>query len=150
MEEKQYGFIYEPGTDQDYVLGGEVSLGGEVLMPNGHGWGNFLPEVEIQNANNIETYACTSFGTLSAFEILGRKYGLNFNFSDRHSAITSGTDPYVAKGNNPKAVIETARKQGLIPESDLPFSLDIDTVQKFYSPKPMRDPYIGSKVFTKL
>src|SRR3990167_3107700 len=94
MEEKQYGFIYEPGTDQDYVLGGEVSLGGEVLMPNGHGWGNFLPEVEIQNANNIETYACTSFGTLSAFEILGRKYGLNFNFSDRHSAITSGTDPY--------------------------------------------------------
>jgi hypothetical protein len=142
--EKQYGFILKEPEASDFKLGSEVELGGVVIQPDGQ-YDQWLPDVEIQNANGVETQACTSFGTLNCFEILSRRlFNQPLNFSDRFSAITSDTDPN--GGNDPKKVIETARKQGLIPETDLPFGADITDVGRFYSPKPMWQQHIETAI----
>jgi len=72
-DQKKYGYVSEPiKIGEDWVFGSVLSAGGKVLQPSGQ-WDNFLPEIENQKKNNVETIACVSFGTLSACEILLRR-----------------------------------------------------------------------------
>jgi len=130
----RYGLILETPTRTDYVFGGKVRLAGEVLQPDGQ-WDAHVPESEVQNLNGIEPYACVSFGTNNAIEVLEhRLFGHTNNYSDRFLATVSGTN--WQKGNTPNFVINTLRKKGCPPESAWPFSESITTWDAFYAAIP--------------
>ena len=135
-EVKNHGLIIPKITPDNWVLGGLTKLKGEVINPSGS-WRNYLPENEPQSTVKYESYACTCFGSNNAVETLLRFKGLNENKSDRFLAVVSGINPN--QGGDPHIVCETYRKKGATAESSLPFTSDIDTVNKFYSPKPMSD-----------
>lgn len=127
----KYGFKLDEFKEQDYVFG--ASLPFEEINPKGD-WLDFLPVREEQNLNGIETYACVTFTTLNAIEMLIKaKYGLERNYSDRFLAAISGTKE---GGNTPNAVAEFLRKVGVVGQLVWPFSPDINTFEKFYSPVP--------------
>lgn len=138
MAKKTYGFIQPKIKPEDYIRG-HPTLGGKVpenvLQPDSN-WLLYLPLREDQ-IKNVETNNCTAFGTLNALEILHkRKFGFEVNWCERALGIMAGTRP---PGNDPSTVIETVRKQGALPEDVLPFTEDIDTVEKYYSPDPLHD-----------
>ena len=127
---------YKPDSilPEDYVFGGIVQLGGEVLQPDGQ-WNGWLPDVEIQNLNGIEPYACVSFTILNVVEILERRlYGATGNWSDRFLATITGTRE--KQGNSPKTVAQGLRDEGCPLEKDWPFDETVTTYDKFYAPIP--------------
>jgi hypothetical protein len=134
---RQYGFIPPEIIPRDYVLGSERATPVEVLQSDGQ-WDEYLSVDEIQAKNDIDTQNCTGYGTLNCLEILfKRKFGIETNFSERYVGIMANTDPKRG-GNNPQKVIETIRTvSGLINESFLPYDDSIDTLEEYYSPKPM-------------
>jgi len=126
---RNYGFRIDSIKESDYIFGGGM-VPMEILQEDGD-WTPYLPQFEAQNLNGIEPYACVSFTILNAIEILiFKKYGIRENFSDRFLAIVSGTKE---GGNSPQVVCEFLRKLGVCNETDLPFSPDINTFDKFYS-----------------
>lgn len=125
---KQYGFVAPEITPDNWVLGSITAP--KVFEPKGD-WTKYLPEKEYQHKNGIETYNCTSFGTLSIIEtLINRITSERQNYSDRFVGIVAGTRP---PGNTPHAVAEAIRKNRLISEEMLPFSDDIRTVEEYYS-----------------
>lgn len=133
MEIKQYGFITPKYDEKDYVTFGATKIPEEILQPDGN-WLAFVP-LEEQQKINIETYNCTGFGTTNTLEILHkRKFGTEINLSDRALGILANTWP---PGNDPRTVAETLRKQGDVYESSLSFTPDINTLEKYYSPRPL-------------
>lgn len=129
----KYGLILEePIVDKDYVFGAANEIGGDELVPSGD-WSGWLPDIEVQNLNGVEPYACVSFATLNCVEILERQeYGATTSYSDRFLANVSGTA--ALKGNSPQKVAETLRKGGCVQEKDLPFDSTVTTFEKFYAP----------------
>jgi len=125
-----FGLIPEEVKETDYTLG--VSpLSKKILQPNGD-WTGFLPQDERQSGRSIETMACVTFSFLNVIEALfKRKYNLEVNFSDRFLAKASGTG---ANGNLQSRVADTARKIGLINESDYPSNIDDFSWDEFYKP----------------
>lgn len=133
MEPRNYGLIIEPPKETDFIFGGRM-LGDAPVQPDAN-WSGWLPDVEVQNLNGIEPYACVSFGTLNIVEILERQeYGATDNWSDRFLATTSGTA--ALRGNTPTLVGDFLRKKGCVKEKDLPFDSSINTFEKFYAPIP--------------
>ena len=65
---KNYGYKPDLESPEDYKFGA-WKLPEEPIQNNGQ-WDYFLPLLENQNLNNIETYNCVSFATTSIFEIL--------------------------------------------------------------------------------
>src|SRR3990167_10083955 len=119
----RYGLKLDVFKPDDYVFGASP-VPYEEINPSGD-WSDYLPTRERQNLHNIETYACVTFTTLNAIEILIRKqYGLERNYSDRFLAMVSGTKE---GGNTPNTVAEFLRKVGVVGEEVWPFSPDINT-----------------------
>lgn len=126
---KYVGYIKPKIEKEHYVLGG-LNVPFEVKQENGN-WFHSLPLKEYQVKNNIETYGCTSFNTLAQIEAyMKRVFNLDVEYSDRFLGIVAGTKP---PGNDPQVVFEAIRKHGLIPDSMLPFSDDIMSVEEYYS-----------------
>src|SRR3990167_9295007 len=124
------GFIPDKIAEDHYVLGGGVSLGGQIIQPNGQ-WDKELPVLEIQRKNYLETYNCTAFGTTNALEILHKKkFGEDTNNSDRFLGIAAGTFP---PGNSPHAIAQAVRHSGLISEDMLPFTDNLITPEMYFS-----------------
>src|ERR1700710_1746674 len=75
MQHKNYGLIIDPIQPEDFVLGSAQSLearfGETVINPEGD-WLRFTPSTEDQSARNGDTWACVSFATLNAVEMLAR------------------------------------------------------------------------------
>lgn len=124
---KNTGFVKPKIRKDHYVLGGGM-LPEEILQPDGN-WSNFLPDFEPQN-KKFETYNCTGFNTLNAIETILRRLGIEENYSDRWLGIIAGTK---YPGNDPHIVAEAIRKYGLIPESMLPFTEDLESIDEYYS-----------------
>ena len=125
-----YGFIPEDLKPDDYVLGASP-LFKKVLQPDSD-WTPYLPSGERQSGRNIETFSCVSQSFNNVLETLfKRKYNININFSDRFLAKASGT---TQSGNLQSRVADTARKVGLVLESD--YTADIDEVgwNEYYKP----------------
>ena len=132
------GYIEPEIQEEDYILG-DGMLQGEVLQPDGQ-WLDYLPDPELQKRRGVETSNCVGFNTLENVEILlKRKYGGVHNYSERALGIMAGTYP---PGNDPHKVAETIRKQGLVPEYELPFTENILTVDEYYNPKPLPESLI--------
>lgn len=126
----RYGYIKAAIKPEDYIFG-SGQIPGEILQPYGQ-WGAFLPPDEFQNRNGVEPYACATFGTLNALEIILRRlYGADVNFSDRFTAQISGTQ--YQHGNSPHTVAEYIRKIGAVPEEAWPITPDVDTFEKWYA-----------------
>lgn len=137
---KQTGLILK-FFDSDYIAGHNSPLLGSIRMPSGD-WRQYLPIGEPQYLySTFDTMSCTTFSVLNNIETgcnfckengelseaqlkkveeLGYLDENNqFNFSDRYTAIRSGT---TKQGNYFQAVLDSAReKHGLIPEKDFGF-----------------------------
>jgi hypothetical protein len=136
---KNYGFKPDTIEPDHYIFGGE-NIPDEILQPDGN-WSQFLPAVEYQKKNGLETMNCSVYGTENAIEtLMKRKYPGEYDYSERYVGVLAGTSP---EGGSPHTVAETIRKQsGLIPESLLPFDNSIQTWEQYYSPKPMTPKYL--------
>lgn len=127
---KNTGFI-QPKIEQDqYVLGGVVSLPKVILRSDGQ-WTSFVTPYEPQR-KVFETFNCTGFNTLDCIEMLFKQNGFEKNYSDRFVGVVAGTNPAIG-GNDPHTVAETIRKNGLIDEEMMPFSDSLKSVEEFYS-----------------
>lgn len=135
---KNFGYIPDVITDDQYRLGGFGNLGGVPLRAD-RDWRPFVPKIaEYQNVHNIDPQACTNFATSNCIETL-IKYHLNQdrNYSDRYFAKMSGTDPYKG-GNSPHKVAEWLRKNGDVLESEWPMDHTIDSLEKYYAEPPLQ------------
>lgn len=130
-------FIERPITSDHYVLG-DGNIEGQSLMPDGHGWSQYLPLGETQLKNGIDPSSCPAGGTLNAVEAIGKyKYGSSFqsDLSERYLSIISGMDGH---GGDPHHIAEVMRTiAGAIPEVFLPFDSSITTLGKYFSPRPI-------------
>lgn len=135
----KYGFIPSVIVEEEHYVLGDGCLPTNVKMPDGHGWGAYLPVSEVQERNGLETENCTNYGTLHALATLGKKnFGAQFQtaLSERYTGVETGTGQ---NGNDPHNVIEIIRtKCGVIPEAFLPFDDSIKTWSQYYSPNPMQ------------
>lgn len=137
---KNHGYIEDQRNNpQDHELGGLGDLKYPAINPSGQ-WLDFLPEVEHQAKNGVETSSCVSFTLCNIKEILERfNFKKSVNSSDRYLAIASQTSP---TGNNPSKVCETARNiAGFIPEELLPFNNDIGSWEDYMKPQPLNKKY---------
>lgn len=129
---------------------GSSKLEGGVINPLGD-WGKYLPVGELQNKGKFEPNACISFAINNAKETLYKFLtGKDNDSSDRALAIGSDTNPN--RGSDPHSVAEYARtKLGFVPEEALPFDESIQTLEQFYSPKPLPQSIIdtGNKFFNE-
>jgi hypothetical protein len=130
---KQSGLLIKRDV-RDYILGASP-IPHEDLMPS-RDWREYLPKREKQSYS-FDTFCCTTFSALNVIETqmnflmnkipvskvkelndLGYIVDGEINLSDRFTAIMSGT---MANGNYFQAVWDSIRKDGLLPEKDLPF-----------------------------
>jgi zinc D-Ala-D-Ala carboxypeptidase len=134
---KQSGFLYKI-VATDYITGASP-LAWEGVNPSGD-WRPYLPLEEKQHNFSFDTMSCTTFSALNVIETfvnflmekgkitsaqigelaeLGFLQNGKFNCSDRFTAIMSGTMP---NGNYFQNVLDSIRKDGLLPEKDFPFT----------------------------
>lgn len=136
---RDHGFRGEEFTEDMYMFGASKFADRPVLMPGGHGWEQYKPEPELQFRGRFDSKNCSNYGTHNALETLAAFHDFGDfpkNCSERYSGVGTGT---TQDGNTPHKVIEIIRKDiGVIPEALLPFSDDIDSWEKYYSPNPMR------------
>lgn len=133
------GLLVAPPRPEDYILGAETAIAYEERLASGN-WSLFLPEGEKQSRPTFDTLSCTTFsalndietqinwfvqesgkvplGTIDFLEKEGYLKGEVVNFSDRFTAIMSGT---TKNGNYLVNVMDSIRKDGVIPEVDFPF-----------------------------
>lgn len=143
-EIQNHGFIPSEIIEEEHYILGDSCLVSDVLMPDSHGWKEFLPAFEPQSRNGLETMNCSNYGTLHALAALGkRKFGFAFqqNLSERYTGVMTGTGK---GGNDPHNVIEIIRKTcGVIPEAFLPYNDSIETWEEYYSPLPMTSDFLA-------
>jgi hypothetical protein len=137
METKNYGLIIEPFAPEDFLGGTSQSLearyGAEILNPEGD-WSKHTPSTENQDTSTGDTFACVSFGTTNAIEMLARlRFEQNANLSDRFLAKLS--DTVVGQGNSPKKVADTLRHKWSVSEPEWP---DVERVEDYYAEIPER------------
>lgn len=136
---KNYGFKPDVIKPEDYVFGASSPIATPPINPGGQ-WDAYLPAIERQNINGVETYNCTGFGTLNCIEVLIKKqfdFNSDINYADRAVGIAAGTRE---GGNSPHVVAETIRKVAcMVPEKNLPFSEAITSIEQYYSPDPLSE-----------
>lgn len=140
MKTTNSGVILDPRSQADkaldYIAGAETPIKYEVLVETGD-WSDWKPLDKRQYVERkFDTMNCTSFAVMQAIEVrLNRmlpglpdthkkflqKNGYidqnKVSLSSRFSGITSGN---TQNGNYFQKVWETARKEGVLPELDLP------------------------------
>lgn len=141
-----HGFKFEPTAKDNWIRGsGKATkkFGARPLVFNGHGWGGYLPKSEKQSREfKFESMACTVYGSLNALETLANRLGYDDfpkNCAERFSAIMAEVTP---EGNSPHKSLEAIRNFGVIQDSVLPFTDDIESWDEYYSPNPMTYEYI--------
>lgn len=135
--EEKKGCIIKPVKPLSFEFRGMTSIEETLLFEDG--CIQFLPENEYQIGSYFDTYGCVNFSLDNALETDGTRridlklysddntkwlkdnYTVNgkLNFSDRDLTVMSGTDPNF--GNDGWTVFETAKKWGLVCESDAPW-----------------------------
>ena len=134
----QTGLLFKIGPD-DFITGASPLVNPDI---NDIGdWTEFAPEGEKQYLDfTFDTMSCTTFSAMNIIETwinwhiahdnftvaqletmskLGFFKNGKFNASDRFTAIMSGT---MRNGNYFQKVWDSVRKDGILPEADLPFS----------------------------
>lgn len=142
IKEQNHGFIAPENITEDHYVLGSSPLPQEVLQADGQ-WLTFIPGLEVQNRNGLETMNCSNYGTLNGIETLQIRKWPNEpkpDYAERFTGVLTGT---THTGNDPHKVAELIRTEiGLIPETDLPFDDTIVEWDEYYSPKPMTEPLL--------
>jgi len=129
-----------PIIDEKTWILGDGNIPSDVLQPDGD-WSNFLPseESQIETEKLIETNTCTIFGTSNVLEtLMRRKFGGEYDYSDRVLAIASGADFKEQGGADPQLIGETIRKKGLAEQYLLPnFNDTMKSIDDFLTPPPL-------------
>lgn len=105
---------------RDWRAGSVSGASFEVLQEDSN-WLDYIGVHEQQNQprNNFDSLSCVSFSALNAIEVmLKRKYGEDYNFSDRFTAIMSGT---TEQGNYFIEVAKSIVRDGVNPELAFPY-----------------------------
>lgn len=142
-----YGGIIErePGPS-DWILGATTKLAPKVLQAD-RNWLPYKPTKENQRNDQFDTYGCVTFSRNNCIEIMEkRKFGTEFNRSDRFLVVASGTTPML--GNYLDKVAETGRKAGAVAESKYPFLKGM-TQSEYYQAIPS-ELYEEAKGYLKL
>jgi hypothetical protein len=143
MQVKNYG-LKIPEIKKGNKLG--LSIPFICYQPDGQ-WDSYLSKNEYQCINNVETQACTAFGTLGAVEtLINRVFGDKVEFSERFLAKNSGTDPKDG-GNDPDTVAESLSTDGVVVQKRWDFTDEIKTVDEFYSDIPVEVLKFATKDF---
>ena len=128
-----HGFIPSLITDDQYIFGAQKLP--TLSLQDNRDWTAYLPEGEWQARRNWDTYGCSVYNTLNPLEILERRlYGKSTDYSERFVYIGTDTRP---PGNNPHIIAEWIRKNGLIPETRLPFDQSINSLEEYRRPNIM-------------
>jgi hypothetical protein len=132
---RNYGLIVDPIAPEDFILGTSQSLetkyGAADINPQSD-WTHYTPATENQDTSTGDTWACVSFGTTNAVEMLMRcVFNEIRNLADRFLAKVSNTRP--GYGNSPKTVADALRKEWTVDEPEWP---DTNTVEEFYAEIP--------------
>ena len=131
-QEIKEGYIEPVIKAEDYVFGSSPIP--DVIVREDGQWDDCLPLGEEQ-AKNFETSGCTAFNSLSQIETFEKgAMGNDSNYCDRGLYIMAGITP---PGADPSVVYETIRKLGVFDENLLPWTSNIDTLEKYASPKPL-------------
>lgn len=127
MKLSGYGLIERAYEEAAYVFGGLQMPHVEYLSSGD--WESYLPTFERQRTkHNEETNGCTVFGTLNQVETFIKfLYKKEYNFSERYTYIQTPVNPNY--GADPQMVYECIRKNGLIPDKELPMT---ETASEFY------------------
>lgn len=147
---KQTGLLIKPPSPTEYIMGEFTKIKPATRVPSGK-WGPYLPTYEKQYNYSFDTLSCTTFSALNAVEMQLNWLMKNgyfsqldieelklmgyldenklFNFSDRFTAILSGT---TRLGNYFTTVWECIRTIGLLPEKDFPFG-DCKTWEEYHN-----------------
>jgi len=126
-----FGLIIEAPRITDYVFLGATPIKGNVIFPDGHGWGQYLPEGEMQFSDHTDFMDCVTESYTNIVEILSKAlYNVDSNKSERYTAKMSGT---TKMGNSQWAVAESGRKDGLVPEEKWPRNRHM-TWDQYYAP----------------
>ncbi len=105
--------------NKDWLFGGISGVPLVVLQTNRQ-WGSFLPDYEPQINKDGDTQWCVTFSALNCLEtLLKRKYDIDRNFSDRYTALMSGTIRGV--GNYLYKVADSIRNDGVVDEVHAPY-----------------------------
>jgi len=114
--------------------GAESQIVYEVVNPSGD-WTPYLPPGEWQwNPIGFDTQACVTFSALNIIETLIFFHtGVRKNYSDRFTAVMSGTTP---TGNYMWKVGDSIRKDGLVAEERWP-AIENPTWDTYYSAPPI-------------
>ena len=124
-----HGFLPYEVTPDQWLLGAS-KLPQDVLQDDGN-WYMHLPDKEWQK-RKIETFGCTIYNTFAAIETLERRrFQEQSEYADRYIYIKTGTRP---PGNNPHVIGEAIRVHGAIPETMLPFTDKIETLDEYADP----------------
>lgn len=128
---KNYGFVAPTIEKSHAILGGAISLPKEIIQADRQ-WDAYLPDYEPQSGNGWDTDGCSIWGTFNAEEFLEKKKrGGDPNHSERHVYIGTHTRP---PGNDPHVIAEWISANGLVDQSDLPFTA---TFEEFIQPDPL-------------
>lgn len=149
---KEYGFVYSPPKEGEWIWGSGLArqrFGAGVLNKGGQ-WEKYTPKGERQH-RNLETYACTVYHSLNAWETLANYLGFKDfprDCSERYSGVLAKID---IGGQDPHVSCEAIRNYGVIPEKVLPFSDNIYDWPQYYSPNPMDENLVklGQSVIRK-
>lgn len=121
-----------PTDPRDYILGSTSKLP-RIIYQTDRNWLAFKPVKEDQK-KYFDTYGCVSFSRNNCLEIMEkRKYGTQFNRSDRFLVVASGTIPRM--GNSMDKVALTGHKTGSVEEQKYPFTATM-TQDEYYQPIP--------------
>jgi len=132
------GYV-KPKIEKKHHKLGDGQFRGEALMPDGHGWIDYMPELEIQN-KFFETMHCTVFNTIRPLVALAKKkYGEDWDKSERYSGVLGklGTN-----GGSAHVVAEGIRTKGVIDQELLPWTPDLNSFWKYSQPRPMTEEYL--------
>src|SRR3990167_8477175 len=133
------GFVEPVIKPEDYITGTErsieVTLGQvePILRSNGQ-WDDIqLPQESQQR--NFDTFGCTVFNSTNQLEIQDRVVNnKQSNYSDR---FLYNLIEIVPPGADPNLVYEAIRTKGLVSEEDYGWGMDIDSLEKYATPRPL-------------
>ncbi len=130
---KEFGFLEDVITEEDYILGANLPL--EVINES-QNWEEWLPVFEHQ-ASRFETAGCTAFATLNQIECYMKKvFDFEPNYSDR---FIYNVAKIIPPGAPPSRAYEAIRKKGVIDEGLLPYN---NSLEEYSEPRPMLSGYI--------
>lgn len=130
------GVILEEAHPEDYVLGGiSGAQDMPILFPDGHGWLKYQRPEETQKNRNFDSFSCVTYASLKSLSYYFKVvHGLDMDFSERFTAVMSGTIP--GQGNSVRNVLESIRKDGFVLESDYPSMTPDMTQDQWFAPIP--------------